>query len=762
MRRVGIGVELAADASILLLDEPTSALDAVNTRLVVGLLRALANSGMLVIASIHQPRLSAYEMFDKLLLLRKGHLVYGGEASTQAVSYFNSLGFRLPERHNPADFFIEVCFGFVDSSLAPPVQLDELGARWADEYQRQRANEDRRLATRGIGRATWDEFEAFWTTDAQYKMLDRATAVWIYDWCVHEAGSELEVTWADLFRSIHNLPMPRSSLPSAWHQFWVCLRRCLLKRVRLRRRFLAQQAIIIMLATIAGGITGPDIVTDTAMLCATVALFGTYVSTLSIETVCQGAEDELFEHECAGGVAQSMEITARMLADILAWSLLPLLYGLPFASLANIGWKSTGEMLCILYLLMWAMQPIGYVVTLLTRKDTATVAVSSLSLIFLIFMNTQLGPSLRSWGALGLAMSPARWATPAFCLSYINSRPFGTARAQLEAIMLRTGVLPGEFTMKSLPTTRAEVLEQMRTVVRYSKGGDLLGHLEYCASETDLPPPPPPSAPPPLVMCTPTNSTSLGANATDAANASISTSIDAMINATNITNATDATDASTLVACEPAAGPSDSLPVERAILAEYDALDAVDWLGSSLLALFLIGLLLRVVAILLFYKRTRAWAQILGPRAVCILNAVCLRPSARLFQCLGDCICRRARSSTAIPRADEELPQPKRLPPYTSPHGWTARTKAKPRSAFPNYQGEVSTTTPPGLTKAESEVSDNHKLHKSMKRLLPLLHLTQRSHKDQLVEDQASQKDRPPRRPYQKRNQRDAPAAAWV
>lgn len=85
MRRVGIGVELAADPSILLLDEPTSALDAVNTHLVVGLMRSLADSGMVVVASIHQPRFAAYQMFDRLLLLRQGELVYGGEAGAEAT-----------------------------------------------------------------------------------------------------------------------------------------------------------------------------------------------------------------------------------------------------------------------------------------------------------------------------------------------------------------------------------------------------------------------------------------------------------------------------------------------------------------------------------------------------------------------------------------------------------------------------------------------------------------------------------------------------
>ena len=39
MRRVGIGVELVTNPALLLLDEPTSALDAVNTRIVVNILK---------------------------------------------------------------------------------------------------------------------------------------------------------------------------------------------------------------------------------------------------------------------------------------------------------------------------------------------------------------------------------------------------------------------------------------------------------------------------------------------------------------------------------------------------------------------------------------------------------------------------------------------------------------------------------------------------------------------------------------------------
>ena len=83
MRRIGIGMELVCNPPIMLLDEPTSALDAVNTRLVVAALKGLAKQGVLVVASLHQPRHAVYEMLDRLLLLRKGELMYGGAPIAQ-------------------------------------------------------------------------------------------------------------------------------------------------------------------------------------------------------------------------------------------------------------------------------------------------------------------------------------------------------------------------------------------------------------------------------------------------------------------------------------------------------------------------------------------------------------------------------------------------------------------------------------------------------------------------------------------------------
>jgi len=42
-------------------------------------------------------------MFDKLLLMADGYIVFYGEAS-EAAPYFASQGYKCPPNYNPADF----------------------------------------------------------------------------------------------------------------------------------------------------------------------------------------------------------------------------------------------------------------------------------------------------------------------------------------------------------------------------------------------------------------------------------------------------------------------------------------------------------------------------------------------------------------------------------------------------------------------------------------------------------------------------------
>lgn len=106
-KRVSIATELVTDPSLLFLDEPTTGLDSFNALNVVQTLRHLASSGRTVVCTIHQPRSSIFSLFDQLLLLSEGRVMYHGPAR-DAVAYFASLSFRMPRHFNPADFFLDL------------------------------------------------------------------------------------------------------------------------------------------------------------------------------------------------------------------------------------------------------------------------------------------------------------------------------------------------------------------------------------------------------------------------------------------------------------------------------------------------------------------------------------------------------------------------------------------------------------------------------------------------------------------------------
>lgn len=114
-KRVNIGMEMILDPPVLFLDEPTTGLDANTANAIVLLLYKLAMGGRNIIMSIHQPRYSIFALFDRLVLLSKGQVVYLGGAK-QSVQYFEKIGYTCPEYHNPADFFLDVVGGDVKTA----------------------------------------------------------------------------------------------------------------------------------------------------------------------------------------------------------------------------------------------------------------------------------------------------------------------------------------------------------------------------------------------------------------------------------------------------------------------------------------------------------------------------------------------------------------------------------------------------------------------------------------------------------------------
>jgi ABC transport system ATP-binding/permease protein len=78
-KRLNIALELIREPSILFVDEPTSGLSSADSDIVMGLLKAQAARGRLVIAIIHQPSSNLFRLFDALWILDKGGVpVYMG------------------------------------------------------------------------------------------------------------------------------------------------------------------------------------------------------------------------------------------------------------------------------------------------------------------------------------------------------------------------------------------------------------------------------------------------------------------------------------------------------------------------------------------------------------------------------------------------------------------------------------------------------------------------------------------------------------
>lgn len=109
-KRVSIGHEMLVDPSLLFLDEPTSGLDSTTALRIIKTLQDMAKSGKTIITTIHQPSSTVYHMFDKMILLSEGHLLYYGDGH-QAMSYFASIHFSPPFPMNPADFLLDLANG---------------------------------------------------------------------------------------------------------------------------------------------------------------------------------------------------------------------------------------------------------------------------------------------------------------------------------------------------------------------------------------------------------------------------------------------------------------------------------------------------------------------------------------------------------------------------------------------------------------------------------------------------------------------------
>ena len=93
-KRACIAMELVTNPAIIFLDEPTSGLDTFTAFSVMHTLKELARTGRTVVAPIHQPSSEVVHMFDDLVIMASGRIMYHGDAE-QSVAYFSRRGFTV-------------------------------------------------------------------------------------------------------------------------------------------------------------------------------------------------------------------------------------------------------------------------------------------------------------------------------------------------------------------------------------------------------------------------------------------------------------------------------------------------------------------------------------------------------------------------------------------------------------------------------------------------------------------------------------------
>lgn len=107
-KRLTTGEMLVGPARALFMDEISTGLDSSTTYQIVNSLRQSIHilNGTAVI-SLLQPAPETYELFDDLILLSDGQIVYQGPREN-VLEFFERMGFKCPERKGVADFLQEV------------------------------------------------------------------------------------------------------------------------------------------------------------------------------------------------------------------------------------------------------------------------------------------------------------------------------------------------------------------------------------------------------------------------------------------------------------------------------------------------------------------------------------------------------------------------------------------------------------------------------------------------------------------------------
>jgi ABC-type multidrug transport system ATPase subunit len=104
------GEMLVGPTKVLFMDEISTGLDSSTTYQIVKCMQQIVHLGeATILMSLLQPAPETFNLFDDIILLSEGQIVYQGPRQ-HVLEFFESCGFRCPERKGTADFLQEVLF----------------------------------------------------------------------------------------------------------------------------------------------------------------------------------------------------------------------------------------------------------------------------------------------------------------------------------------------------------------------------------------------------------------------------------------------------------------------------------------------------------------------------------------------------------------------------------------------------------------------------------------------------------------------------
>ncbi|KAL8152023.1 hypothetical protein V2J09_021831 [Rumex salicifolius] len=107
-KRVTTGEMLVGPSKVLLMDEISTGLDSSTTFQICKYMRQMVHiMDVTMIISLLQPAPETYELFDDVILLSEGKIAYQGPRDN-VLEFFESMGFKCPDRKGVADFLQEV------------------------------------------------------------------------------------------------------------------------------------------------------------------------------------------------------------------------------------------------------------------------------------------------------------------------------------------------------------------------------------------------------------------------------------------------------------------------------------------------------------------------------------------------------------------------------------------------------------------------------------------------------------------------------